>query len=86
MDTCNTAMFWLFSDQTLLTYFENKKDREKHNNFYSLLRHEKININEYEEHQKRSLDYLLNEGVIGIDDAGYLFFKDSQEVQILFDL
>ena len=86
MDTCNTAMFWLFSDQTLLTYFEDKKDREKHNNFYNLLKHEKININEYEEHQKRSLDYLLNEGVIGIDDAGYLFFKELQEVQILFDL
>ena len=86
INKCNTAMFWLFSDQTLLTYFENKKDREKYENFYKLLTHEKININEYQEHQKRSLTYLLNENVIGIDNEGYLFFKNLKEVQILFDL
>jgi len=86
MDKCNTAMFWLFSDQTLLTYFKKNKERGEYDNFYELLSHEKININEYAEHQKASLTYLLNEGIIEVDDEGCLSIKRLKEVKILYDL
>ena len=31
-DKSNTVMYWLFSDQTMLTYFEGKEKRQKYNN------------------------------------------------------
>ena len=85
-DTSNTVMYWLFSDQTMLTYFEKKKDRQKHNNLFKLLLHEKININEYQEYQKNSLRYLLNEKIISIDDKGYISFVNLGKAYILYDL
>lgn len=86
MEKCSSAMFWLFSDQTLLTYFEGNKTRREYKNFYKLLLHEKININEYAEHQKARLTYLFNEKIIEVDEDGYLSFKNVKEVQILYDL
>ncbi len=86
MDKCNALMFWLFSDQTLLTYFENNKERKEYDNFFKLLLHEKININEYEEHRKCDLKYMIDEKIIDIDNDGYIFFNNLKKVRILYDL
>ncbi len=86
MDKCYPAMYWLFSDQTLLTYFESNKERQKYENFVKLLHHEKVKLDEYEEHQKIDLKYLFNEKIIDTDDEGYIYFIEPEKVNILYDL
>src|SRR5690606_24330866 len=60
-----------FSDQTLLVYVEPFKDKQYHN-FFDLLVNEQVYFNNYEEHQKPQLNYLIDKGFISIDSSGFI--------------
>lgn len=60
-----------FSDQTLLAYVEPFKE-EKYQNFFDLLINEQVYFENYEEHQRPQLNYLIDKGFISIDDNGFI--------------
>lgn len=74
-----------FSDQTLLAYVEPFKE-EKYHTFFDLLTNEQIKFNNYEEHQKPGLNYLIDKGFIIVDDSGHLQITNTERVLILKDL
>lgn len=83
---CGAVMHFLFSDQYLLTYFENHKEREQYSNFYEMLCKEKVNIAEYKDYQISELQYLINKKVIALDKEGYFYFINKKQVFLLYDL
>lgn len=83
---CSPIMYWMFSDQTLLTYLPNRTFKCDYENLYLLLMHENINIEDYEEHQKRDIRMLTENNLIVIDDNGYIKLKNNVEMTILYDI
>ena len=74
-----------FSDQTSLAYVEPFKEK-KHHTFFDLLANEQVNFNNYKEHQKPQLDYLISKGLISIDSNNYVQISNYPRVLILKDL
>jgi hypothetical protein len=74
-----------FSDQTLLAYVEPYKDKHYHN-FFDLLVNEQVFFNNYEEHQKPELKFLIDKGFIFIDENNYVQITNLTKVLILKDL
>lgn len=74
-----------FSDQTLLAYVEPFKEKHYHN-FFDLLVNEQVYFNNYEEHQKPQLNYLIDKGFISIDSSGFIQVINSERLLIFKDL
>lgn len=74
-----------FSDQTVLAYVEPFKE-EKHHTFFDLLVNRQINFNNYEEHQKPQLNYLIDKGFIKIDDNGIIQITNPTRLFVFKDL
>lgn len=74
-----------FSDQTLLAYVEPYKGKD-YRTFFDLLAHEEVNFNNYEEHQRPALDYLIEQGLIAKEDNGRIYLPKIERVLILKDL
>lgn len=83
---CAKCMNLIFSDQTMLTYLPKRKQRKEYNNLFKLLKDGTVNISEYEEYQKRSIEYLVDKKIIRIDEQGYLHFVNTIDVIVLCDL
>lgn len=83
---CVKCMNLLFSDQTMLTYLPKRKQCKEYNNLFTILKDDTVNISEYEEYQKRSIEYLVDKKIIRIDEQGYLHFVNTIDVIILCDL
>lgn len=77
--------YLFFSDQTLLTYVEPFKEKQ-FNCFFDLLANEQVNFNNYEEHQKLELNYLIEKGYISINENGIIQITNLERVLILKDL
>lgn len=74
-----------FSDQTLLAYID--PFREKYyQTFFDLLTNEQVNFSNYEEHQKSSLNYLIEKGYIFVDSNDYVQITNPARIIILRDL
>lgn len=74
-----------FSDQTLLAYVEPFKEKKYHN-FFDLLINEKIYFDNYEEHQKPQLNYLIDKGFISIDGSGFIQVTNLERLLVFKDL
>lgn len=74
-----------FSDQTLLAYVEPYKEKHYHN-FFELLANEQVNFNNYEEHQKPQINYLIDKGFLFLDENNFVQFANFPRVLILKDL
>ncbi|MBN8665628.1 MAG: hypothetical protein J0L83_13690 [Chitinophagales bacterium] len=74
-----------FSDQTLLTYVEPFKE-EKYHTFFDLLVNEQVSFNNYQEHQKPQLNYLIDKGFINVDDNGFIQITNTEKLFIFKDL
>lgn len=74
-----------FSDQTLLAYVEPFKEKNYHN-FFDLLANEQVYFNNYEEHQKPELNYLIDKGFISIDGSGFIQITNLERLLIFKDL
>ena len=76
--------YYLFSDQCMLSYIESKG--EKYNNFYELISKENITKKEIVQFEQKSLDKLINDGYLIIDDNNFIRFKNRKQILILKDL
>jgi hypothetical protein len=74
-----------FSDQTLLAYVEPFVEKHYHN-FFDLLVNEQVYFNNYKEHQKPQLNYLIDKGFISIDGSGFIQVINSERLLIFKDL
>ncbi len=74
-----------FSDQTLLAYVEPFKE-EKYHTFFDLIVNEQVSFNNYEEHQKPQLKYLLDKGFINVDDNGFIQITNTERLFVFKDL
>lgn len=74
-----------FSDQTLLAYVEPFKEGH-YQNFFDLLVNEQVYFNNYEEHQKPELNYLIEKGFIIIDSSGFIQVTNLERLLIFKDL
>jgi hypothetical protein len=74
-----------FSDQTLLAYVEPFEEKHYHN-FFDLLVNEQVYFNNYKEHQKPQLNYLIDKGFISIDGSGFIQVINSERLLIFKDL
>lgn len=74
-----------FSDQTLLAYVEPFKE-SKYRTFFDLLEKEQVSFNNYEEHQKPEINYLINKGFISIDNNGFIQVINTERLLIFKDL
>ena len=83
---CVGCMNLLFSDQTMLSYLSKRENRKEYKNLFSLMREDVVNIDEYEEYQKQSIQYLVDKRIIRIDEQGFLRFINISDVLILCDL
>ena len=63
-------VFALFSDQCMLSYVE--KYGSQYGCLYDLLKNERVNILDYRENYKESIEWLRERGCIFIDDDGYI--------------
>lgn len=77
--------YCLFSDQTLLSYVDPYKDLH-YSRLYDLMIHEQVNYSMYEEHQKPSIDYLLDKGIILLDGDKNLKFANNNQISIFFNI
>lgn len=83
---CVGCMNLLFSDQTMLSYLSKREKLKDYTNLFSLMREDVVNISEYEEYQKQSIQYLIDKKIVSIDEQGFLQFVNIGTVLILRDL
>lgn len=62
--------FLLFSDQSYIFYTE--RTQSKYNSFYELLSHEEMNISEFREYQRTSIEWLIERNIVIKQENGYL--------------
>jgi len=74
-----------FSDQTLLAFVEPYKEKNYHN-LFDLLANEQVNFNNYEEHQKPQMNYLISKGFLSLDKNKFVQITNLARVLILKDL
>jgi len=74
-----------FSDQTLLAYVKPYKEKHYHN-FFDLLANEQVDFNNYEEHQKPQINYLINNSFLYLDKNNFVQITNIPRVLILKDL
>lgn len=74
-----------FSDQTLLAYVEPFIEKKYHT-FFDLLVNEQVSFNNYKEHQKPQLNYLIDKNFINIDDNGFVQITNPERLLIFKDL
>ena len=75
----------LFSDQTLLAYVEPYKEKH-YRNLCDLLANEQVNYENYEEYNKPQIDFLVNEGLLELDNNNNILMKNFHRIMILKDL
>jgi hypothetical protein len=80
---CCTNLF--FSDQTMLSCVEPFIEKHYYT-FFDLITNEQVKYSSYEDHQKPSIDYLINKGFINLDSNGFIQIKNQARVIILRDL
>lgn len=83
---CNNIMNLLFSDQTMLSYLSKREQHKEYDNLFRLMYEDVVNIDEYEDYQKQSLQYLIDKNIIRIDKQGFLRFVNIDIVVVLYDL
>lgn len=78
-------MYYLFSDQSLLSHVDPYKDKN-YNTLYNLLQHESVvKYNNYESHQIMYIDYLVENGYL-INDSGNLYLGNIPRILALRQL
>lgn len=80
----NMIVFYFFSDQCMLTYV--KKLKKKYKNFYELITKEKIKKEDIVEYEQGTLQKLIDEKYISIDENGYLYIVNKIQILLLKDV
>ncbi|MGF9914655.1 hypothetical protein ABEX47_16870 [Paenibacillus ehimensis] len=80
----NTATYLLFSDQSGLGYNENIE--ESYNHYFELLCNAKLKITEYSDHDLSSINWLIEQGYLLLDEEGYVVSRNNSLLLIMHDL
>lgn len=80
----NLIDYYFFSDQCMLAYLE--KMEKKYDCFFKLIIKENIKYNDYQEYNKRDLDWLLQQNLIYINDEGYIKIRNQERIMIYAEL
>ena len=83
-DEFNTAIFFLFSDQSGLGYHE--KSKKSYENYFELLCNEKFKKKDYPDYCVQKLIGLLNTDICQLMKKNILVFHDKLLIMILKDL
>ena len=67
-ETVQSEMFLLFSDQSMMNYTE--KTRSKYQTLPELLLSEKMKKDDFQEYQRKNLDWLLEHSDLAISEDG----------------
>lgn len=82
-DNFSKASNLLFSDQSILNYIEGRT--KGYHSFYEALLHTSINKSDLQPFQQIEVEWLINKGIIFIDDNGTLLF-DKELLWLMHDL
>jgi hypothetical protein len=63
-----------------------KQFENKHNNFYDLLDRENVSIENFENYQRPSIDLLISEGYLEINDNDFVKIKRLRTIIMIRDL
>lgn len=74
-----------FSDQSMLSYVEPFRDKQ-YSTFFELLASEQVKFGYYEDYQKPRIEYLINNGLIAINDEDFITVPNENRIIILRDL
>lgn len=83
-DEYKLISYLFFSDQCMLKYIERLK--EKYNNFFDVIRNEKIKPEECQRFEQNNLNTLILKGYLEINKDGYLQFKNKEKIDIFRDI
>ena len=75
-------LYLLFSDQCMLAYIP---DYNKYSSFAELIEAERIKVDDYNQHEKPSLDFLIDRHTISVDETGIIVLN-SKRASLLRDL
>lgn len=79
-------LFYLFfSDQCMLKYIEPHKDKH-YNCFFDMISREEVNYNNYEDYQKKDIDYLRKTGYLSLSEEGIIKVEKPKEILLLKQL
>lgn len=78
----NSEINMLFSDQSTLGY--NNKTKDKYNNFFDLIRNEKIKLNDFEKYQGEYIKFLIKRGAVYLDNN--IIKLNLPRVNLLYEL
>lgn len=73
--------YYFFSNQSMLYYIE--PFNEKYRTFYQLLISENIGYEDFQDYQKRDIDYLISNDYLYNDKDGFLRIKNQELVFVL---
>lgn len=76
--------YYFFSDQCMLLYI--KRIDDKYKNFYELVTHESIEMDDYSGRHTDDLKWLLDNGHLKINSMGYIEIADQTKLLIFMDL
>ncbi|WP_353294485.1 hypothetical protein [Thalassolituus maritimus] len=79
-------VYYLFSDQTLLTYVDPFKDNQYSNFVDLLVSEEEIRFRNYEGFQHEDLKYLIDKGYIFVDEGDCIQVANWNRILILRDI
>ena len=77
-------IYYFYSDQSRLFYI--KSIEERYQNFYHLIINENLKISDFEEHQIPTLEKLIRDEILYIDETEYIKIKDSILIFIIWEL
>ncbi len=80
----HNALHCLFSDQTELCHTKNIETQC--DNFYKLLSCTDVTMDDFDEHQQKYIQFLVDERYVKIDNEGYIKLLDSSVITILHRL
>lgn len=82
-----SVLWGLFgSGHSLLTYVDPFKDKNYHSLVEMLEKEDNVQYSNYADYQKPHLDFLIQQGVIGIDSDGVLYVVSQSKVKVLKSL
>lgn len=86
-DDVKSVLYGLFgAGNSLLAYVEPFKNKNYHSLIDLLINEEKVLYSNYHAYQKPHLDFLIKQGVIGVNSDGYVFIADPSMVSVLKSL
>jgi hypothetical protein len=73
-----------FSDQSHLFYI--KRLKQNYDNFYDLLIHEDVSLDDYHDYQKQEIQWLIDHSYLSANSNGFIKISDMKQIYILKDL